>query len=50
MMAGLSRHLELSRDERAALDAAAAVAQASRGNWLSEGYRWLDSRWSGTCV
>jgi aryl-alcohol dehydrogenase-like predicted oxidoreductase len=48
-IAGLKRHLELSRDERAALDAAGHVARASRGSWLKPHYRWLDSRWSGSC-
>jgi aryl-alcohol dehydrogenase-like predicted oxidoreductase len=48
-IAGLKRHLELSREERAALEAAARVASATRGNWLKPHYRWLDSRWSGTC-
>ena len=47
--AGLTRQLELSREERAALDAATAAAQATRGGWLPAHYRWLDSRWSGTC-
>jgi aryl-alcohol dehydrogenase-like predicted oxidoreductase len=48
-IAGLRRHLELSREERAALDAAAQIARAMRGNWLEPNYRWLDTRWSGTC-
>jgi aryl-alcohol dehydrogenase-like predicted oxidoreductase len=47
--AGLTRHLELSREERAALDAAGKAARATRGNWLPAHYRWLDGRWSGTC-
>ncbi|MBM3734162.1 MAG: aldo/keto reductase [Acidobacteria bacterium] len=43
--AALSRHLELSRDERAALDLAGQLA-AARGNaWLPKHYQWLDSRW-----
>jgi len=43
--AGLTRHLELGRDERAALDAAATLA-ASRGRaWLPKHYQWLDDRW-----
>jgi aryl-alcohol dehydrogenase-like predicted oxidoreductase len=48
-VAGLSRHLELSREERAALDAAAHAARASRGGWLPAHYRWLDGRWSSKC-
>ena len=48
-VAGLSRHLELSREERAALDAAAHAARASRGDWLPAHYRWLDGRWSSRC-
>jgi aryl-alcohol dehydrogenase-like predicted oxidoreductase len=48
-VAGLRRNLELSREERAALDAATLVARASRGNWLPAHYRWLDRRWSHTC-
>lgn len=48
-IAGLKRHLELSREERSALEAAAHAARASRGNWLHPHYRWLDTRWSGTC-
>ncbi len=48
-MAGLTRHLQLSREERAALDAAAHAAKATRGSWLQPHYRWLDARWSGTC-
>jgi aryl-alcohol dehydrogenase-like predicted oxidoreductase len=48
-VAGLSRHLGLSREERAALDAAAHAARASRGDWLPPHYRWLDSRWSPRC-
>lgn len=47
--AGLTRHLELSREERTALDAAAATARATRGNWLPRHYRWLDNWRSGTC-
>ena len=48
-IAGLRRHLELSGEERAALDAAAHVASATSGRWLQPNYRWLDTRWSGTC-
>jgi aryl-alcohol dehydrogenase-like predicted oxidoreductase len=47
--AGLARQLDLSREERAVLDAAGAVAHSTRGAWLPSHYRWLDSRWSGTC-
>ncbi len=43
--AGLTRHLELSRDERAALHAAGRVAAATQGDWLPRHYRWLDQRW-----
>jgi len=46
--AGLTRHLELSREERVALDAAARFARVTSGNWLTPGYRWLDTRWSST--
>jgi aryl-alcohol dehydrogenase-like predicted oxidoreductase len=45
--AGLARHLELSRGERAALDAASRVAAATEGAWLPGHYRWLDERWQG---
>ena len=45
-VAGLSRRLELGREERAALDAAAHAARASRSLWLPPHYRWLDGRWS----
>jgi aryl-alcohol dehydrogenase-like predicted oxidoreductase len=48
-IAGLRRQLELSRQERAALDAAAKVARATRRAWLNPHYRWLDARWSGQC-
>jgi aryl-alcohol dehydrogenase-like predicted oxidoreductase len=46
---GLRRHLELSKEERTALDAAAEVARATRGGWLNPHYRWLDTGWSGQC-
>lgn len=45
--AGLTRHLELGRDERAVLDAAAQVAAATGGAWLPRHYQWLDQRWRG---
>lgn len=45
--AGLSRHLELSRQERAALDAASRVAAVQGGAWLPKHYQWLDQRWQG---
>jgi aryl-alcohol dehydrogenase-like predicted oxidoreductase len=48
-VACLRRHLELSREERAALDAAATAARGTRGAWLPAHYRWLDRRWSRTC-
>jgi aryl-alcohol dehydrogenase-like predicted oxidoreductase len=48
-IAGLKRHLVLSGEEQAALNAAAKIAEASRGTWLQPHYRWLDTRWSGTC-
>jgi aryl-alcohol dehydrogenase-like predicted oxidoreductase len=48
-IAGLRRHLELSREERAALGAAARAARATQGKWLSRQYGWLDKRWSATC-
>jgi aryl-alcohol dehydrogenase-like predicted oxidoreductase len=43
--AGLTRYLELSNDERAALDAAGKFARATRRAWLPPHYRWLDERW-----
>jgi aryl-alcohol dehydrogenase-like predicted oxidoreductase len=46
---GLSRPLELLHEERAALNAAAAAARVTRRSWLPAHYRWLDSRWLGTC-
>jgi aryl-alcohol dehydrogenase-like predicted oxidoreductase len=49
-IAGLRRHLELSREERTALNAAGRLAQATRGRWLRRDYQWLDSGWSGKCV
>ena len=38
----LQRSLELSREERAALDAARRVAHAAGPTWLPRRYRWLD--------
>lgn len=43
--AGLTRHLELSRDERAVLDAAGRVAGVIGNQWLPRHYQWLDNRW-----
>jgi aryl-alcohol dehydrogenase-like predicted oxidoreductase len=43
--AGLVRHRELSRDERAALDAAARLAALRGKGWLPRHYQWLDQRW-----
>ncbi|HYM05492.1 MAG TPA: aldo/keto reductase [Terriglobales bacterium] len=43
--AGLTRYLELSFDERAALNAAGQIAKATRRAWLPAHYRWLDERW-----
>lgn len=43
--AGLTRLLELSPDERAALDLAGQVAAATKGAWLPRHYQWLDQRW-----
>jgi aryl-alcohol dehydrogenase-like predicted oxidoreductase len=48
-IAGLRRQLELSREERAALGAAAQAARATGGAWLKPHYQWLDTRWSETC-
>jgi aryl-alcohol dehydrogenase-like predicted oxidoreductase len=48
--AGLTRELELSREENAALGAAAHLARASKGSWLAPHYRWLDARWSRACA
>lgn len=45
----MDRHLELTAQERAALDAAGAAARAMRGDWLPSHYRWLDGRWSRPC-
>lgn len=44
--AALVRHRELSKEERAALNAAAHFAKATRQSWLPAHYRWLDRRWS----
>jgi len=43
--AGLTRYLDLTLDERAALDAAGKIAKASRRAWLPAHYRWLEERW-----
>jgi aryl-alcohol dehydrogenase-like predicted oxidoreductase len=43
--AALERQQELSRAETDALEAARAVAGATRGKWLPRHYRWLDERW-----
>jgi aryl-alcohol dehydrogenase-like predicted oxidoreductase len=43
--AGLVRHRELSREEVAALDAAARLAALRGRQWLPDHYRWLDQRW-----
>ncbi len=45
--AGLTRHLELSREERAALDAAGRAAAVIGPAWLPRHYQWLDQRWQG---
>lgn len=44
---GLTRHLELSREERAALDAAGRVALVKGREWLPRHYQWLDQSWRG---
>ncbi len=41
----LTRHLGLTRDERAALDAAAHVAGLIGPRWLPGRYHWLDEGW-----
>ena len=41
-----SKGTAFTREERAALDAAAHAARASRRLWLPPHYRWLDGRWS----
>ena len=41
----LTRHLGLTRDERAALDAAAQVAGLIGPRWLPGRYHWLDEGW-----
>ena len=41
----LQRSLALDRNERTALEAAADLAQATRGSWLPPQYRWLDREW-----
>jgi aryl-alcohol dehydrogenase-like predicted oxidoreductase len=44
---GLTRHLQLSREEHAVLDAAGRVASAVGPQWLPKHYQWLDQRWQG---
>lgn len=43
----LTRSLTLSTEERAALDAAAQLAEVRRGSWLPRHYQWLDDKWRG---
>ncbi|MCZ2148927.1 MAG: aldo/keto reductase [Bryobacterales bacterium] len=45
--AGLKRQLELSREERSALDSAGRLAAAIGRSWLPGHYQWLDQRWQG---
>jgi hypothetical protein len=45
--AGLTRHLELSREERAALISAMRLTAATGRGWLPAHYRWLDQSWLG---
>lgn len=45
--AALTRQRELSREERAALDAVAHVAKLVGPGWLPPSYQWLDERWGG---
>lgn len=40
--AGLTRHLDLSRDEQAALDAAERMVRIMGRGWLPKHYQWLD--------
>jgi aryl-alcohol dehydrogenase-like predicted oxidoreductase len=44
-LVALRRHLELSRTERAALDAARRVQELQGASWLPSHYRWLDKTW-----
>lgn len=46
-LSGLTRHLQLSRQEHAVLDAAGRVASAIGREWLPRHYQWLDQRWQG---
>lgn len=41
----LRRHLQLSKTERAALDAARRVQEVQGASWLPAHYRWLDKTW-----
>jgi len=41
----LKKHVELSQDERAVLDAARTLSTAYGQDWLPPHYRWLDERW-----
>jgi aryl-alcohol dehydrogenase-like predicted oxidoreductase len=43
--AALKRHAELTHEERAALDAAARLAELAGPGWLPRHYRWLDHGW-----
>jgi aryl-alcohol dehydrogenase-like predicted oxidoreductase len=43
--AALTRHLQLSRAETGALDAARRLAQLHGPGWLPPHYRWLDQQW-----
>ncbi len=43
--AALARHLTLSREETAALDAARILSGATQRKWLPPHYQWLDERW-----
>ena len=43
--AALDRHLKLSQDDRAALDAARRFSSVWGDGWLPPHYRWLDKRW-----
>ncbi len=46
-VAGLTRQLDLTRPERAALDAASRFALSTNRAWLPRHYQWLDQRWQG---
>ncbi len=43
----LERHVSLTREEHAALDAAGRWAGSRRALWLPRHYRWLEERWRG---